>query len=97
MPRAIFAHLYAHCIKFAFDIILRSLILGKIGKIPEHLGPSRQLLIVGLSTWQNLMLMFRQVESQVPFGRRNFLLYLSCRPIHTGVKCSVGITLIAKI
>jgi len=74
-----------------------SMLIGKIGKIPEHLGPSRQLLIVGLSTWQNLMLMFRQVESQVPFGRRNFLLYLSCRPIHTGVKCSVGITLIAKI
>jgi len=28
---------------------------GKIGKIPEHLGLSRQLLMVGLSTWQNLM------------------------------------------
>ncbi len=31
---------------------------GKIGKIPEHLGPSWQLLIVGLSTWQNLMFDF---------------------------------------
>jgi len=30
-------------------------VLGKIGKIPEHLGLSRQLLMVGLSTWQNLM------------------------------------------
>ncbi len=29
--------------------------VGKIGKIPEHLGLSRQLLMVGLSTWQNLM------------------------------------------
>ena len=81
----------------SFHIIWYNITIGKIGKIPEHLGPSRQLLMVGLSTWQNLMPMFKQVESQVRFGRRNFLLYLSCRPIHTGVKCSVGITLIAKI